>query len=61
MWIMENDPECLYLTFSVDEEVFGMVSGVIISLVKSVKNSVPAAQLTLPVVESVCTLLYSSK
>ena len=25
MWIMENDPECLYLTFSVDEEVFGMV------------------------------------
>jgi len=26
MWIMENDPECLYLTFAVDEEVFGMVS-----------------------------------
>jgi len=25
MWIMENDPECLYLTFSVDEEVFGVV------------------------------------
>ena len=26
MWIMENDPECLELTFSVDEEVFGVVS-----------------------------------
>jgi len=34
MWIMENDPECLYLTFSVDEEVFGMVSSVILSLAK---------------------------
>lgn len=22
-WILENDPECLDLTFSVDEEVFG--------------------------------------
>lgn len=26
MWIMENDPEVLELTFSVDEEVFGVVS-----------------------------------
>jgi hypothetical protein len=26
MWIMENDPECLELTFSIDEEVFGMTS-----------------------------------
>ena len=25
MWIVENDPECLCLTFSVEEEVFGMV------------------------------------
>ena len=24
-WILENDPECLELTFSVDEEVFGKV------------------------------------
>ena len=25
-WILENDPECLDLYFSVDEEVFGEVS-----------------------------------
>jgi len=32
MWIVENDPECLYLTFSVDEEVFGMVSDIQLNL-----------------------------
>jgi len=31
---MENDPECLYLTFSVEEEVFGMVRDFILQFCK---------------------------
>ncbi len=38
-WILENDPECLDLYFSVDEEAFGEVSGLFENMFSLHSNS----------------------
>ena len=52
MWIMENDPECLYLTFSVEEEVFGMVSERVIFMLEICKH--------MPLMSAYVTALFFS-
>ena len=37
-WILENDPECLELKFTVDEEGFGTISEVRQEFVKVIQN-----------------------